>query len=351
MPSELPQQNTTAFLDELRTAQISHLLVAAVVEYDIGTVLANGPLTFAELRDTLNLKARPAIVLLTALRSIGLIDVHVDGRVGLTEYGQEKMDPNSAFHLRGYIGLGGFSSDVQHMISCLREDRPAGNVSFVFHDDGTQSALDDPATSDLLTRAMADRARNVAPILAQQLDVSAARHLIDVGGGHGLYSLALLERNPQLQATIIDRAPALKVAREYAEAAGLADRVHLLCGDAHTAAFDQVPDVVLLANLLHDYNSEDAKRLVLHFAEMLPTGERLLVLDSLLNAVAPGAPPISDGPRPVAAYSALLFSICEGRCYRRDEIETWFQLAGLRPDVNTIALPAHGSLVTGWKTG
>lgn len=119
------------------------------------------------------------------------------------------------------------------MIACLKNDQPAGSVSFVFHEDGPPSALDDPDTADVLTRAMADRARNVAPFLAEQLDLSGARCLVDVGGGHGLYSFALLKAQQDLQANIIDREPALAVAEEYAHEHGVADRVQLLCGDIH----------------------------------------------------------------------------------------------------------------------
>jgi SAM-dependent methyltransferase len=351
MNSSVPHFDTTAFLDEFRAAQLSHLLVAAVTEFDVGSALHAGPLSFADLCERLELADRPAIVLLTALRSMELIDVDGDGRLVLTGYGREKLSPESPFHLRGYIGLGVFSGDVQHTIECLRRDQPPGAVSFVYHEDGHASALDDPMTADVLTRAMADRARSVAPFFAQQVDLSGARLLVDVGGGHGLYSYALLKKHPDLQTVIIDRAPALRVAREYAAETGLEARVQFVPGDVHTIELEQMPNVVLIANLLHDYNAEDAEGLVQHFASCLAPGGRLLVVDAFLNSVPPGAPPVSDGPRAVAAYSGLLFSLCEGRCYRFDEVQTWLQNAGLTVDENMPELPAHGSVVTGWKRG
>jgi precorrin-6B methylase 2 len=234
------------------------------------------------------------------------------------------------------------------MIECLKHDRPAGPVSFVYHD-GAASALDEPATADVLTRAMADRARSIAPLLAQEVDLSEATRLVDVGGGHGLYSIALLMKYPRLHATLIDRAPALRVADEYAARFDVQKRVELKVGDAHTAGLDTAPDVVLIANLLHDYGAAHAEALVHRFAAMLAPGGRLLVLDALLNSVAPGAPPVSDGPREVAAYSGLLFSLCEGRCYRLDEVQTWLRNAGLRVEEKIVSLPAHGAVVTGHR--
>ena len=41
---------------------------------------------------------------------------------------------------------------------------------------------------------------------------------LDVGGGTGIYSIALLQRHPALRAIVFDRAEVLKVAREMGEA-------------------------------------------------------------------------------------------------------------------------------------
>jgi predicted O-methyltransferase YrrM len=343
-----PQFDPTGFLDDFRAAHLSQLLVAAVSDFDVGRILSDGPISFAELRGELKLAERPAIVLLTALRALKLIDVNDQHQMELTAYGREKLSPESPFHLRGYVGLGAFSADVRHIVECLKHDRSAGPVSFVFHSGGS-SALDDPQTAGVLTRAMADRARSIAPLLAQEIDLSSARRLVDVGGGHGLYSAAFLKRNPSLKAMIIDRAPALEVARQFAAELDLGGRMQFVVGDVHTLGLEERPDAVLIANLLHDYNSQDAEALVHRFAAMLAPGGRMLVLDAWLNSVNPGDPPVSDGPRAVAAYSGLLFSLCEGRCYRLDEVQTWLHNAGLRVGEQVTALPAHGGVVIGHK--
>jgi len=343
----LPHHDTTRFLDEFRTAQISHLLTAAVARFDVGAALCDQPLRFDELTRQLNLAERSAIVLLTGLRSIELIDVLEDGRIGLTDYGREKLSPKSACHLRGYIGLGAFSADVQNMIACLENNAPAGDVSFVYHEEGPPSALDEPATADLLSRAMADRARNVAPFVAKNLDLGSARCLLDVGGGHGIYSMELLKKNPELRAIVVDREPAMVAAKEFAEVANLNDRIDFVHGDIFQFESSDV-DVILMANILHDYDTNDAASLVQRFAKQLNPGGRLMILDAFLDSVDSGMPPVSTGPREVAAYSALLFSICEGRCYRFDEAQSWLEEAGLKFDPERVFVPAHGSVLSGW---
>jgi len=344
----VPQFDPTPVLDAFRGSHLATLLTAAVGHFDIGARLAAGPVPFETLNETLGLAERPAIVLLTALRSLGLIDI-AGRNVALTPMGQEKLDPASPFCLRGYIGLGVFSADVRNMIECLRRDHPAGDVSFVYHEGGGPSALDDEATAAVLTRAMADRARNIAPILARDLDLTGNRRLLDAGGGHGLYSFHLLHRFPALQAVILDRAPALAVAREYAAQMGVEARVEFVQADIHTCPLAWDYDAVLMANILHDYSARVAGALVQRFAAGLAPAGRLFVLDAFLNSVAAGDAPVAPGPAEVAAYSGLLFSICEGRCYRFDEAEDWLRAAGLTVHANRIPLPAHGSLLTGVK--
>ncbi|MCA9128710.1 MAG: methyltransferase domain-containing protein [Planctomycetales bacterium] len=342
-----PAFDPTDLLDVLRASALSQLLVAATTRFDVGSALEAGPLSYADLCSNLQLKQRPATVLLTGVRSLGLIDVDELGQVLLTDIGREKITASSRFNLRGYIGLGALSSDAQNMITCLENDRPTGEISFVYHADGTESALDDQAISDALTRAMAARAQNVAPHVAAALELGRCKHLLDVGGGHGIYTLELLKRFPQLTATIIDRAPPLIVAQEYAELAGLSDRVDFQLADIHNYVCSTEVDAVLMANILHDYDYRDAEKLVIHFARQLSHGGQMIVLDAFLDSVPAGKPPISRGPRAVAAYSAMLFTICEGRCYRTDEFQQMYRAASLDLEDNIASVPAHGKLLIG----
>lgn len=345
-----PKEDATQLLDDLRASMLSHLLVIGTTRFDIGEALSDGPLEYGELCSRFELQSRPSTVLFTAFRALGLIQVNSDSLVELTSYGQEKLSPASPYNLRGYIGLGAMGADVQNLVQCLENDAPAGDISFVFHEGSGPSALDEPTTSDALTRAMAARAANVAPLLPDVLDLANARHLLDVGGAHGLYSFELLQRNSQLHATIVDRQPPLRVAKEIMSQRGLEQRTTLEFGDIHQYRLPTGVDVVLMANILHDYSEDVAYKLVADHAQQLDSGGRMVILDAFLDAVPPKCPPISAGPRPLAAYSAMLFSICEGRCYRLDEYQSMLRQAGLQVGAEVGRLPAHGSVLVGVKS-
>jgi hypothetical protein len=82
--------------------------------------------------------------------------------------------------------------------------------------------------------------------------------------------------------------------------------------------------VILLSNVLHDWDVPECRTLISRCAAALPPGGRLLVHDVFLNDAL-------DGPLPVALYSAALFSLTEGRAYSAGEYRGWLTEAGLQP--------------------
>jgi 2-polyprenyl-3-methyl-5-hydroxy-6-metoxy-1,4-benzoquinol methylase len=145
--------------------------------------------------------------------------------------------------------------------------------------------------------------------------------LLDVGGGSGIYSVALLQNNPDLRAVIVDRPEVLKVAREMAHSHGVADRMDCAAGDMFHAALPKA-DIVLLSNVLHDWDVADCQTIIRRCAEALSPGGRLLIHDVFLNDAL-------DGPLPIALYSAALFCLTLGRAYSAAEYRAWLTEAGL----------------------
>jgi hypothetical protein len=109
---------------------------------------------------------------------------------------------------------------------------------------------------------------------------------------------------------------------------------------------DPVPDgcdVMLLSNVLHDWDVPECRALVRRCAEALPAGGRLLVHDVFLNDAL-------DGPLPIALYSAALFALTEGRAYSAAEYRQWLAEAGLTPGAVVPTL-IHCGVLTGQRPG
>ena len=108
-----------------------------------------------------------------------------------------------------------------------REPIPRKSGPAFIYRAGERSAMDRADLARHFTLALSGRANNVAPLLAQAVDLSNAKLLLDVGGGTGIYSAALLQKHPPLKAIVLDRPEVLKVAAEFAESHGVADRLEL----------------------------------------------------------------------------------------------------------------------------
>jgi hypothetical protein len=108
-------------------------------------------------------------------------------------------------------------------------------------------------------------------------------------------------------------------------------------------AGDAVPeaDVMLVSNVLHDWDVPECRTLLRRCAERLPRGGRLLIHDVLLNDAL-------DGPLPIALYSAALFCLTEGRAYSAAEYRTWLREAKLAPAAVVPTL-VHCSVLAGLK--
>lgn len=329
MPAEPlipPTTDPTSIFEHFRGSYGTELLTAAVVEFDLFGRLAEQPKSFDELREEIGLQRRPAVVLFTALRAMSLLATDDGGRLMLTAQSREHLVSGSEFDVSGYIALAGQSPGVREMIERLRTNRPAGasklneGTAFIYRE-GTESAMEAEASARFLTLSLAGRAKNVAPVLAERVSLDGVRTLLDVGGGSGIYSIAWLRRHPALRAVVWDRPEVLKVAREMAEQYGVADRLECVPGDMFV---DPVPsaDVVLLSNILHDWDEPECRTLVERCAASLPSSGRLLIHDVLLNDD-------HSGPLPIALYSAALFALTEGRAYSGREFQAWLTGAEL----------------------
>lgn len=344
-PFEPPATDPTLLFEHFRGSYATELLTAAVAHFGVFGHLARRPLTFEELRGELNLAERPTMVLLTALRAMGLVTKQAE-HFSLTSLAQEHLVPGAAFDVGSYVALAAQSPGVLGMVERLRTNRPANadtsaGAAFIYRD-GLASAMEQAESARHFTLALAGRARNVAPVLAEKLDLRAATCVLDVAGGTGIYAIAMLRRYPRLKAIVLDRPEVLRVADEMASEYGVEDRLELLAGDMFADSFPSNCDHILLSNVLHDWDVPQCRELVTRCAGALPAGGRLHIHDVFLSDD-------HDGPLPIALYSAALFTLTEGRAYSASEYRSWMNDAGLIPDHAATATLIHCGLLSATK--
>jgi SAM-dependent methyltransferase len=124
------------------------------------------------------------------------------------------------------------------------------------------------------TRMLLELHAPLAEKLADALDLSGASRMMDLGGGSGVMSHALLRRHPQLSSLVVDIAPVCDAGRAIADELALADRIGF-----HPADFlhDALPggfDVILECDIaIH------AESLYRKLRDSLAPDGRLIIVD------------------------------------------------------------------------
>jgi len=189
------------------------------------------------------------------------------------------------------------------------------------------SGLDDTRA---FIEAMHAIARPLAPRMVAAVQPAGAKHLLDLGGASGTYTLAFLEAVPGLQATLFDLPEVIPLARERFATAGCLDRVGLVSGNYLT---DPLPGGHDLAWLVRrdPFQTDRKRNLALYrrvFDSLLPGG-RIVIRDHVMSEdhTAPragacsrstcSAPPAAAGPysyreiaRSPSSKQALNASVC-----------------------------------------
>jgi hypothetical protein len=78
---------------------------------------------------------------------------------------------------------------------------------------------------------MLGRLQTTLNAISELPEFQRAKRLVDLGGGHGLYSIAFAQENPKLEVTVFDLPGVTDVAQEYINEYGMQDRVKTMAGD------------------------------------------------------------------------------------------------------------------------
>jgi len=122
--------------------------------------------------------------------------------------------------------------------------------------EGAQRDLGSPELWAGLTRtsaawAMGALGRKVAGMLSRLPGFSDFTKMLDLGGGHGIFALYIVNQHPTMKGTIFDRGPVVEVAREFIHKYGMEDRVQAAAGDYMTDDIGQDYDLIWASSTLN----------------------------------------------------------------------------------------------------
>jgi 3-hydroxy-5-methyl-1-naphthoate 3-O-methyltransferase len=297
------------------------LLAAALCGLDFFTWLEAHPSSKEQICKALNICERPTDVMLTLFAAQGFV-ANRDGIFHITKVASEFLSKTSPWNLVAYYQAMDQRPVCKDMLTVLRTGKPANWASYKDAKEWTK-AMEQESFARMFTAAMDCRGLYLSHALAKHLNLQNHSRLLDIAGGSAVYSCALASANPSLRATVLEKPPVDKIARDAIQTRGFSDRVHVHVGDMFADPLPAGHDVHLFSNVLHDWDVPVVKQLLRKSFDALPSAGMLVIHDAHLNAE-------KTGPLPVAEYSALLMNISEGRCYSTAETETWLRELGFR---------------------
>lgn len=306
----VPISDPTSLLRVRDGLYADDLLVVAIAHLDLFTALAEEPCDLGFLGQRLGIAQRPVDVMCTLFRAMGLLEVGTT--VCPSPLAAEYLVRGSPFDLGPYFASLAERPSCLELLHVMRTDRPAAWAS-ASGGPAWSDRLADEAFAATITAAMDARGSSLAPALAEAIADVAFRSVLDVAGGSGIFTCALLDRHPGATATVLERPPVDAVARRLLRERGYHDRVRVVAGDM----FADLPtghDLHLLAHTLHDWEENAVRRIVEACFGALAPGGWLVEYDTHLNRD-------KTGPLAVARYSVLLMHGTTGRCWSVAEME------------------------------
>jgi predicted O-methyltransferase YrrM len=125
--------------------------------------------------------------------------------------------------------------------------------------------------------------RRLSAEIGEALDLSPYRKLLDIGGASGTYTIAFLEKNPNMKAVIFDLKSVIPFAKERLNEAGITHRVELAAGDFYTDELPEGCDLALLSAIIHQNNPAQNLNLYQKIYKALLPGGTLMIRDHIMD--------------------------------------------------------------------
>lgn len=285
----------------------------AGIRLGVFSALADGERTLDEAAAATGCAPAGLGPLLDALTGFGFLRRR-SGRYALSASSRRWLAPGARGSLvEGMLMLGDLFEGVEPIEEAIRTGRLAN-----FHHREAR-----PEAWRHYIRGLGHFARYMGPSLAARVKVDRPpRRLLDVAGGHGLYSAAMCRRFPDLCCEVLDLPAAAAHGRELVAEEGLSERISFREGDLRAADWGAGFDVVFLMNILHNLTREECAAAVGKARAALRPGGTLLVVDGEHGG--------GDGDiSATAGFNELFFFLVSGAgAWPEADVRGWMAEAG-----------------------
>ena len=245
------------------------------VSVDLGIYThITSPLTARRLSQSLGMDERFLMYLLETLWRIGLVE--------RARGDQDSWAYQSAPVARQYLSR----ESPLYLGREIFQDGETGKLLERYVKEGPSNEV---ITKDYWTPAMIKKLEVVALLggvqsAVKHVNLAGRKHLLDIGGGHGLYSIFFTRKYPELRACVVDLPQVIEVTNENIKRHDAGERVDVVAGDYHTFRPTRKFDAVFLSNVTP---SPDELRLLLNRSHSLLSDRGIVILRSFVSDSTP----------------------------------------------------------------
>jgi hypothetical protein len=310
-PGQPTIDSPLAFRELIYSFQASRIILSAY-ELDIFSHIPDKGNTSASIATAIDANPRATDRLMNALCAIGFLNKK-DDLFFNTAFTAQYLNRQSPDYLKGFhhtINMWDTWTTLTEVVRSGKTQRQ--KIQSRKRDDWSESFIG----------AMHERASLQAKQLVDKLPLENIRHMLDIGGGSGVYAMEFVMNNPSNEATVFDLPEIIPITKTYVEKAGLTNRFSYKAGDYNRDSFGRGYDLAFLSAIVH-INSAEENRLLIRkcFAALNPKGI-IAIQDHLMSA---------DRTQP---YAGALFAINmlvgtdSGDTYTEEELHSWLHEAG-----------------------
>jgi hypothetical protein len=280
-PDTAPAVPPFVQLYQLTTGAWLTQAISVAAGLGVADAIASGATTSAEIAQRVGAHAPTLYRLLRALSDHGVFAQGPGDRFALTPMGESLRSdaPHSMRRWAVWTGARFYREAWSDLEQAVRTGEPSfarvhGTDLFAYLEDHPDDAI-------VFDGAMKDIAGNFLAGILAVYDFADRSTIVDVGGGSGTLLAAILHAAPGTRGVLFDIAPVVASAGPVLQAAGIADRCETVAGNF----FDEVPpgaDLYILSNIIHDWDDDNAVRILQRCRRAMGADSRLLIIELVL---------------------------------------------------------------------
>ena len=315
----------------------------AAIELDFFTSIDSGNTTVAEIARTAQASERGTASLLNALCALGLLS-KTDEHYALSPEARTYLAHTSPLFVEDLI-YGLVSPWEWQAFGHLADAVKSGKATIYPYMKGEESSCLEKMVLGIGTLASSS-AEQICDLLKLGQSPRESLQILDIACGTGIYGFTIAKKAPEARITAVDRRQIIKFAQDAAAKMGIIERVIFKPGNIFSVPFEADSyDLVLIGNVLHQYNSDRAKQLMARaFNAAKPRGGKIVIHDF-----------VADDARATETASLLmsldmLLYTADGDVHTYSEYKTWLEETGFVNVSAAIPVPCNlTSIITAAK--